>query len=724
MKNQKILIVDDEGLTALNVKALLKKWGYKESKVALSSNAALKYMTKYDFDLVLMDINLKENTDGIEVANKLKKDFDIPLVYLTAHSDDNTLNRAKLTNPYGYIVKPFTNQELKITIETALNRHRLEIELKESKKNLEEKVKRRTEELQRANESLKKEIKERKKIEKDLKQEGALKSKILNELKDEKNRFILLAKNAPFGMALIRKDGTYEYINPMFEEIFGYKLDEIPNGKEWFKKAYPDPKSRHEAIEMWINDFKDCKPHENRPRTFKVMCNDGKEKIINFTPVLLENNDYLMSVENITQQKESEEEKNANLKRLDILNNVILTANNSPDLESLLENILDIVIGAMNFDGGGIYLIDKEKVKLEYHRGLPLEFINSALKISIIEKPYSEICIEGNSLFIEDYSIFNPENPEFFGFRSIVAVPIYSKERIIGSFSLVSKKECRFTDKEKELINSIGHEIGNTISKLITEEEMKNLIGELKRSNEELKQFAYVTSHDLQEPLRTIASFTQLLEKRYKNKLDDDADEFMEYIVEASIRMKEMIKDLLEYSRITRAEEEFKLLNSKEVVNHVLISLNLIIKENNANIVVDSLPNVLADESQFARVFQNLIENAIKFKKKEKPLKIHISCKNDNENDRYIFSVSDNGIGIENQYYGRIFTIFQRLHTREEYSGNGIGLSISKKIIERHDGHIWVESTFGKGSTFYFTLPMDHKNMGKYQKDSTQKTAI
>lgn len=238
------------------------------------------------------------------------------------------------------------------------------------------------------------------------------------------------------------------------------------------------------------------------------------------------------------------------------------------------------------------------------------------------------------------------------------------------------------------------------------EEEIKALLDELKRSNEELQQFAYVTSHDLQEPLRTIASFTQLMARRYKGKLDDDADEFMDYIVDASVRMKQMIMDLLEYSRVGTKQEMFRAIHIESELNDVLVNLNDLIERSRAEITHDPLPVVFGDESQLLLLFQNLITNAIKFRKENEPPKIHISVACDHEKNEYVFSISDNGIGIEEQYFGRIFTIFQRLHTRDEYPGTGIGLSVAKRIVERHGGRIWVESTFGEGSVFYFSIPV------------------
>lgn len=242
-----------------------------------------------------------------------------------------------------------------------------------------------------------------------------------------------------------------------------------------------------------------------------------------------------------------------------------------------------------------------------------------------------------------------------------------------------------------------------------SEQELHDLLKDLERSNEELQQFAYVSSHDLQEPLRTIASFTQLLERRYKGKFDADADEFMDYVVEAAKRMQRMILDLLEYSRVSTSNVEFKEIDITDALDEALFNLKGTIKRNNAVITHNDLPAVTADKSQLVKVFQNLISNAIKFRKETEPPKIYISARENEEKDEYVFSVADNGIGMDTQYAGRVFTIFQRLHTIEEYHGSGIGLSVAKRIIERHSGRIWVESELGKGATFYFTLPISQK---------------
>ena len=261
-------------------------------------------------------------------------------------------------------------------------------------------------------------------------------------------------------------------------------------------------------------------------------------------------------------------------------------------------------------------------------------------------------------------------------------------------------------DDEIFAFNVIAHDI---TERKKAEEKLKEIINELERSNYELQQFAYITSHDLQEPLRTIASFTQLLERRYRGKLDSDADEFIEFIVDAAVRMKEMIQGLLEYSRVGTQKVEFKEVDMDVELEQVLSNLHALINKNKAEITYDPLPKVMADPDQMVRVLQNLISNAIKFRKPDEPPKIHVSCQIDKENNEYIFSVADNGIGIEKEYKDKIFEVFKRLHAMGKYEGTGIGLSVVKRIIEQYNGRIWLESKLGEGSTFYFTLPLTSK---------------
>ena len=224
---------------------------------------------------------------------------------------------------------------------------------------------------------------------------------------------------------------------------------------------------------------------------------------------------------------------------------------------------------------------------------------------------------------------------------------------------------------------------------------------ELARSNAELEQFAYVASHDLQAPLATIASYAQLLEKRYKDQLDSQAIKFIGNIVHGCTRMQTLIDDLLEYSRVGRSQRPFELVDCNQVIQQTIANLQGAINDTEAVVTYNNLPTVMGDISQLLQLFQNLVGNAIKYRQDAAPT-VHITASKQNEN--WLFSISDNGIGIAPQHQERIFQIFQRLHTQREYSGTGIGLAICQKIAERHGGSIWVDSEPGQGSTFYFTL--------------------
>lgn len=303
---------------------------------------------------------------------------------------------------------------------------------------------------------------------------------------------------------------------------------------------------------------------------------------------------------------------------------------------------------------------------------------------------------------------------------SLTVSPVYDNEDGIIGASCIARdiSEIKKTEKElqryrenlEEQVNERTEELENTNLKLKnmvlehakTEEKLSELVDELKRSNNELEQFAYIASHDLQEPLRMVSSFTQLLERKYKDKLDEDAQEYIRFAVDGAKRMQTLINDLLTYSRVTTHGKEFVKIDLNDIMKRALFNLEIAIKENDAIIEVDELPEIYADGFQMVQLFQNLIGNAIKYRSKEPP---HVCITAQKDDGDWVFKVSDNGIGIAHKYYERIFTIFQRLHEIHVYTGTGVGLAICKKIVERHGGFIWVDSDYGKGSTFYFSIP-------------------
>jgi PAS domain S-box-containing protein len=296
-------------------------------------------------------------------------------------------------------------------------------------------------------------------------------------------------------------------------------------------------------------------------------------------------------------------------------------------------------------------------------------------------------------------------------------IEIFEKEGSVRDLEitfLTKSRDRRTALDSAEIIELAGEKCILAIFKDITEKKVLELqrnqaeealalrAAELARSNAELAQFAYVASHDLQEPLRMVASYTQLLAKRYGDKLDADARDFIGYAVDGATRMQALITDLLNYSRVGTHGKAFQPVNCEAVLEQVLSVLKLAVNESGAVVSHDPLPTVMGDEMQLSQLFQNLVANALKFRC-EAPPQVHVSAKRHEQ--AWQFSIRDNGIGIAPDYSERIFMIFQRLHSRSEYPGTGIGLAICKKIVERHGGRIWVKSQPGTGSTFFFTIP-------------------
>ncbi len=307
-----------------------------------------------------------------------------------------------------------------------------------------------------------------------------------------------------------------------------------------------------------------------------------------------------------------------------------------------------------------------------------------------------------------DYDLFDKELADLFIAmdRKVIAADARSVDTVWltsamdGHRALFESIKTTMRDADGQISGVLG------IARDITEhhraeEKLKETLADLARSNEELEQFAYVASHDLQEPLRMVSSYTQLLAKRYQGRLDADADEFIAYAVDGASRMHGLIDDLLAYSRLSTRGKRFELTDCAAALGQALHHLKAAMAESGAVVTHDLLPALIADGSQMTQLFQNLVGNAIKFHG-EKPLRIHVMAVP--ERHEWKFSVHDNGIGIDPRYAEKIFAIFQRLHSKEEYPGTGIGLAICKKIVERHGGRIWVESELEKGSTFFFTI--------------------
>ncbi len=484
-------------------------------------------------------------------------------------------------------------------------------------------------------------------------------------LQAERKRFFDVLETLPTMIRLLRPDYQVAFTNRSFREKFGES-----NGRPCYEYCFgnTEPCKFCESHSV----FKTGKPHHwefTGPDGSAIDAYDFPFTDMDGSPLVLE-----MDID-ITLRKKAEEQLRAA----------------SLYSRSLLEASLD-----------------------------PLVTINVVGKITDVNKATEEVtgCTR-KELIKSDFSDYftEPEKARA-GYRRVFT------EGYVKDYPLaIRHKSGRITDvlynaslyrNEAGEIQGVFAAARDITERKAMENEIRQTLEELKQSNAELEQFAYVASHDLQEPLRMVASYVQLLERRYKGKLDPEADEFIAYAVDGANRMRGLIDDLLTYSRVSRLGKPFEPTDLESTLDIVLLNLQASIADSGAVVTHDKLPVVMADGGQLVQLLQNLIGNAIKFHGKEPP-RVHVSAQvKENE---YLFSVRDNGIGIAPEYFDRLFKIFQRLHTREEYPGSGIGLAICKKIVERHGGRIWLESQVGKGSTIYFTLNKQKRSMKEFEKN-------
>jgi PAS domain S-box-containing protein len=468
--------------------------------------------------------------------------------------------------------------------------------------------------------------------------------------------------------------GEVEEDIPGWRAITGQRIDEA-KGWGWIDAVHPDDRERSTTI--WS---KAVEEHTLYEIVYRVRRYDGEYRFLDTrgAPVFEKDGsigEWIGSCTDITESKD----------------NKVLLHKQQEELQIILDSV-----------PAWIFYKDKENRFIR---------VNKAFA-DVMKIPKERL--ERKSLF----DLYPQEQAEAFWRDDLeVIASVKPKRNIIESMTTedrilwVQTDKIPYRDGKGNCIGIIGFTLDIT-ERTLAEEELKKYrdhleelvnerTAELTRSNKELEQFAYIASHDLQEPLRMVSSYTQLLEKRYSDKLDQDAKEFIHYAVDGANRMQFLINDLLEYSRITTQGKDFKETDVFSVLGQAIRNLQMKIENCSAIVTNGELPIIKADELHLVRLFQNLIDNALKFKGTESP-RIHIGCQPDK--DYWLFSVKDNGIGIESQYKDRIFQIFQRLSNRNEYPGTGIGLAICKRIVERHGGNIWMESEAESGSTFLFTI--------------------
>jgi len=425
----------------------------------------------------------------------------------------------------------------------------------------------------------------------------------------------------------------------------------------------------------------------------------------------------------IEERKRVEEALHQNVRELDVRNRIIRVFLTVPD-EEMYTHVLALILEAMESQYGVFGFLDEVG-------GLVVPTMTRTIwdKCQIPDKrsvfpretwgdgSWPTAIRQKRTICLNERSTRTPEG--HIEIARHISLPVIHQGEVVGLIQ-VANKESDYTHEDVALLETIGSVIAPVLDASLKRERQgaarqraeasrARRAQELERSNRELEQFAYVASHDLQEPLRMVSSYTQLIARRYRGQLDADADEFIAFAVDGANHMQQLINDLLAYSRVSTRGQPFAATDCHAVLGQVRANLSAAIQESGALVTNDELPTVMADEAQLVQLFQNLIGNAIKFHTPGEPPRVHISAKKTSEvfetSEVWTFAVRDNGIGIDPQYHERIFVIFQRLHAREEYPGTGIGLAICQRIVERHDGRMWVESELGEGATFYFTLP-------------------
>ncbi|HEX8517444.1 MAG TPA: PAS domain S-box protein [Bacteroidia bacterium] len=495
------------------------------------------------------------------------------------------------------------------------------------------------------------------------------------QLKESEQQLQAIIKNAPDAVVVMDAASRVVKWNPKAEEIFGWSAEEIIGE---FLHDFIIPEKHREAHLRGIRHFLKTGegPVLNKTIEIEALNKKGFEFSVSLSissPILVNGNYIFIGfIKDITERKLAEAKLKASENFLD----------------SVVENIPNM-----------LFVKDAESLRFVKFNKAGEELLG-----------YSRDDMIGKN----DYDFFPKKQAEFFIQKDKLVLRNGKLEDIPEELVSTKHKGIRTLETKKIPIYDINGNpkfllgISNDITdrkKIETELKLKS--EELSRSNAELEQFAYVASHDLQEPLRMVTSYVQLLEKRYKDKLDQDANEFIAFAVDGSNRMRNLIQSLLEYSRVNRIKP-FESIDLNRLMEIVLHDLRDSIKSNNAEVIVDDLPKINGDSVLIGQLFQNLISNAIKFKGQNPP-EIRVSV--EQREGEFLFSVKDNGIGIDKEYSQKIFVIFQRLHTKDKYPGTGIGLAICKKIVERHGGEIWMESNAGTGSTFYFTIKDNVKNL-------------
>lgn len=651
-------------------------------------------------------------------GNVIWVQLDVSLVY-----DNNKKPLYFISQIQDISQRKLTEKQLSKSLE---EQGHLNKKLQESYDNMEQKVVERTTNLQDLINALQEEIKKHKETQQDL--------------EDTEKKYEDLYNNAPDMYASI--DPVTKKIiqcNNTLSQATGYTKNEII-GMDIFDFYHPDC---HVDVNEALNQFLTTGEVKNKELQLKKKDGARIDVSLNVSAIRDKEGEIIKSRSSwrdISQQKRLEKELQKTIDDLSkksrfekIIRNISQSIHNSIDFQIVLENTVEsLVENIKGIANACVYIIEDNVACIKAHRGLPNWYIEKAGEIDYPKGFTWRTIIDNKITYCEDVESDKTIGAagRRLGTKSYIGLPINIEGSTIGVLILHSLNKKAFGNETITLLQVIVQQIEVAFSNakkandlVISQQKLKQInesleqkvkertrelekyTEELKNSNKDLEQFAYVASHDLQEPLRKIKSFTELLASKYKGNLDEKADDYIEYVVDGASRMQKLISDLLSYSRVGKEENKKCEVDLNNTVENVIESLELSIKESDTKIKCYKLPTVYTNDNDIFRVLLNLMNNAIKFKKANTNPIINIGYSE--EDTKYILYVSDNGIGVEEEYLPRIFGIFERLHSKADYPGTGIGLAICKKIIEKNGGKIWAESKKGVGTKFLFSIPKE-----------------
>jgi len=646
MGKTQILVVEDEDTSARLIEMTLKSWGYVVPAVIPSGEEAIKKAGEVHPDLVLMDICLKGDVDGVQAAEEIYTRFNIPVVYLTAYADNKILQRAKITEPYGYILKPFQQRELHTTIDIALYKHKADSKLKEREQALEKL----STELKTNNEQLQHYITERKKVEEGLQQ-------------SEENLRAYL-ESAPDGVYLNDLKGKFLYGNKKAEEITGYKREDLI-GKSFLKLHLLPKKHLVKAGKLLALN---AMGRPTGPDEFELIRKDGCHIWVEITTTPIKQGGEVLvigSVRDITERKQLEHALNERVKELQCLYGIASIAERPEiTLDELYQEVANILPPSWRYPEVTCarIVISGKEFKTENCRDTEWRQ-SSDIKVDGVKTGVVETC------YLE-------ERPEI--------------------------DEGPFLKEERLLINAVAQRLGDITERKKAQQAQERLSQQLQIKVSELEALSYSIAHDLKSPMLSIEGFSRLLRADIQNQKMERIQEDIRLLESGVSKMQQFINRTLEYSRAGYLVKRTENVPFGDIVKEVITEFTEQMSSIGATVsVAETFPRVYADRMRIVQALTNLIQNSIKYRDKTVPLKIEIGYWL--SKDEVVFFVRDNGLGIDASETEKVFALFYRGTADGE--GSGAGLAIVKRIIEAHGGRIWAQGQSGKGTTMCFTLP-------------------